>query len=72
MEVNRVYTYDLTNCLQTYTDSQDFLGMAARVEAVDTRPLPLLPRGLGTRLRVYTLVMNIDLQYPPFLKIMCS
>ena len=31
-------------------DSQVFLGMVAHAQTVDTRPLFLLPRGLGTRL----------------------
>ena len=35
---------------QTYTDSQVFLGMVAHAQTVDTRPLFLLRRGLGTRL----------------------
>jgi len=33
-----------------YSNSQGFLGMDVHVQAVDTRPSFLLPRGLRTRL----------------------
>jgi len=48
-EIGRMCT-DFTDCLQRCTDSQVFLGMDMHAEALDTRPLSLLPCSLETRL----------------------
>ena len=59
-EVNRTYTYQFYRplILQMNTNSHVFLGMLAHAQAVDTRPLSLLPRGLGTRLDYSVLCQN--------------
>jgi len=53
---------DFTDHLPTYMDFQFVLGMGSNAQAVDTRPLSILPCDLGMRL-LQLIKINLWLQY---------